>query len=137
MSLNDLGFEVHLGHSGGRCPTPDGRGRMMHIIHTTGLHDIRVNFCGCAPSNGYTSFDQIQYNQLLRARLFPATITTPTTVVTFECLNEFHLLTTQGKLTGMDYYETRVQLSDNPAIDPPKVCPHQLFKFRSFLLTIS
>lgn len=120
-SLSDLGFELHLGHSGRRCPTPDGSGRVVHIIHTTGFHDVRVKFCGCAPRHGYTSFDQIQYNQLLRARLFPATLTTPTSAITFECLNDFHLLTTQGKLTGMDYYETRVQLTDNPNIDPPKV----------------
>lgn len=94
----------------------------MHIVHCTGVHDLRVKFCGFR-AWGLRSVDYSNMNQLLRARLFPATPSKPQSTVTFECLNEFHILTTQGKLTGMDYYETLVRLTDNTGVDPPKVSP--------------
>lgn len=93
----------------------------MQIVHTSGVHDIRVSFCGCRAGASWQSVDSLQHNQLLRARIFPATVTQPASAVTFECLNDFHILTTQGKLTGMDYYETLVRLTDNTGVDPPKV----------------
>ncbi len=93
----------------------------MDVLHTTGIHEVKVAFCGCPPGVGYAPDDTDNYKQLLRERFFPATPKQPATAVTFECLNEFHLLTTQGKLTGMDYYETLVHLTDNTGIDPPKV----------------
>ena len=122
ISLDSRGFVMHLGHKGKPCPRAAGfNGRRMHIIHTTGIHRVRMVFCNCPPSFGHASSANFEHNQLLRARLFPATTKQPNTVVSFSCLNEFHLLTTQGKLTGMDYYETLVHLTDNLGIDPPNV----------------
>lgn len=112
---------MHLGHKGMPCPRAAGRGRNMHILHTTGVHVVRTQFCSCAPGFGHSSSANLETNQLIRARLFPATVKQPATAVSFPCLNEFHLLTTQGKLTGMDYYETLVHLTDNLGIDPPNV----------------
>ncbi|KLO14505.1 hypothetical protein SCHPADRAFT_826309, partial [Schizopora paradoxa] len=111
-TLQRLGFTLHLGHNGATCPLPDGVGRVIHVLHCTGLHDVRVVFCGCHQS-GLRFEDDSNINQLLRARLFPATPGRVQSAVTFECLNEFHILTTQGKLTAMDYYETLVRLTDN------------------------
>ncbi|KLO04830.1 hypothetical protein SCHPADRAFT_840165, partial [Schizopora paradoxa] len=94
-SLGSLGFTLYLGHHGDPCPRAGTGARMLHVLHTTGIHD------------------------LLNSRIFPATIKCPESATTFACLNEFHLLTTQGKLTGMDYYETLVRLTDNTGKDPP------------------
>ncbi|KLO04935.1 hypothetical protein SCHPADRAFT_840007, partial [Schizopora paradoxa] len=118
-TLHRLGYTLHLGHDGDPCPMPDGSGRLMHIVHCTGVHDLRVVFCGCHPI-GLRYVDNSNMNQLLRARVFPATPERAQSAVTFECLNEFHILTTQGKLTAMDYYETLSRLTDNTGIDPPK-----------------
>ncbi|KLO06045.1 hypothetical protein SCHPADRAFT_806026, partial [Schizopora paradoxa] len=118
-TLDRLGFVLHLGHNGEPCPMPEGGKRMLHVLHCTGLHDVRVVFCGCH-HEGLRFDDDSNMNQLLRARLFPATPGRVQSAVTFDCLNEFHILTTQGKLTAMDYYETLVRLTDNTGVDPPK-----------------
>lgn len=120
-TLDSLGFVMHLGHEGRPCPRATGTGRRIHVLHTTGVHVVRTVFCACSPSVGHQASDGLESSQLIRARLFPATMKQPATAVSFSCLNEFHLLTTQGKLTGMDYYETLVHLTDNLGIDPPNV----------------
>ena len=61
------------------------------------------------------------YQQLLRARWFPASPSKPRTVITFECLTLFHKLSNQGKLSGYDFYETLVHLTPNSYTDPPPV----------------
>lgn len=51
--------------------------------------------------------------QLLREKWFPATLTRPQTVFSFDCLATFHELTLQGKTSLYDYYHTLLRLSDN------------------------
>lgn len=96
----------------------------MHIIHNTGIHNVKIVFCGCHNDALESTDDSLEYRQLLRHRLFPVTHAKPHTAVSFSCLNDFHLLTTQGKLTGQDYYETLLHLTDNAGIDPPRVRSH-------------
>lgn len=58
---------------------------------------------------------------MLRARWFPATVTTPATAVTFRCLDAVCHLNNQGKITGYDYYESLMHATDNVELDPPNV----------------
>lgn len=132
-TLDSLGFVKHLGHKGKPCPRATGPGRCMHILHTTGVHVVRTVFCACPAGFGHSSSANLECNQLLRDRLFPTTVKQPATAVSFPCLNEFHLLTTQGKLTGMDYYETLIHLTDNLGIDPPNVSNTPLQVFTRFI----
>ncbi len=119
-TLGALGFVLSLGHNGHPCPRGTGA-RTIHILDTTGIHDVKVSFCKCGIDGSRSAVDILDQNQLLCARIFPATVRRPESAATFACLNVFHILTTQGKITGMDFYETLVRLTDNIGKDPPNV----------------
>lgn len=62
--------------------------------------------------------------QLLREGWFPATLSRPQTVFTFECLEFFHELTLQGKTSLYDFYHTLIRRSDNAGLSPTIVSPN-------------
>lgn len=107
-ALVDYGVTLYMGHRGKPCPSP-GRSEIMTLLHTNGFHRILVQFCAC------TRFlhARLERNQLLRARLFPASTEMPKTAFTFSCLDTMAQLSTQGKLSAYDYYHTLRQLTDN------------------------
>lgn len=113
-SLYDLGYRVYLGHEGQCCPRAykiiDG----FTVVHTTGIHTLKVVFCGC-------DAHPPQNIQLLRARWFPATTAKPRSAFTFEVLNMFHLVNTQGKLSLYHFYNAVHRMSDNAGIREVKV----------------
>ncbi|KAH8105040.1 hypothetical protein DFH11DRAFT_1518992 [Phellopilus nigrolimitatus] len=115
-SLAIVGLVVAFGHKGGLCPNPEPVSRAITVIDVSGIHKVKVTICDCSAASGEAG---LLHNQYLRAGWFPATYKSPQTVVTFSCLSQFHLLTVQGKVTGYDYYESLVRLTDNTNIDPP------------------
>lgn len=64
---------------------------------------------------------QTHVKQLLRARLFPATVTDPKTAATFNVLEQYHKLSFESKASAFEFYHSLARLSDNIGIDPPKV----------------
>lgn len=72
----------------------------------------------------------------MRLRWFPASPQRPATVVTFKCLDLFHKITVQGKLTGYDYYQSLIHLTDNTDINPPRVSVRCLLSFISNFLNL-
>ncbi|KLO04959.1 hypothetical protein SCHPADRAFT_789776, partial [Schizopora paradoxa] len=120
-SLCEIGGSLFLGHNGIPCETPSMQSRTMNILHTNGFHECNVVACGCVDGD-----ERNLYRQLLRAGLFPATSISPRTAVSFSCLRQCDLLMTQGKITGNDFYETLVHLSDNTGIDEPR-CKYEEF----------
>lgn len=119
-SLEDLGLIVDLGHGGHACPNKSSltAPSTLVVIASNGIHQIRVQWCSCSLSIGKASEKMIQ---LLRLRWFPASPQRPATAVTFECLDLFHKNTVQGKLTGYDFYQSLMHLTDNTDINPPRV----------------
>ncbi|KAH8106480.1 hypothetical protein DFH11DRAFT_1549960 [Phellopilus nigrolimitatus] len=119
-SLKTLGLVVHLNHDCSEsvpiCPAPEGSIRTITVMDIGGIHSVNVVFCGCSASSGNAGH---AYVQLIRQRWFPASHRLPQTVTTFNCLEDFHLMTVQGKLTGYDYYQTLVRKTDNTGINPP------------------
>lgn len=111
---------VHLGHGGKICPgnVDTFKTSPFTVISTTGIHQINVVWCTCSLSIGKGAD---RFIQLLRNRWFPVSAVTPKTAVTFDCLSFFHLLTVQGKLTGYDFYQSLVYLTDNTGTNPPPV----------------
>ncbi|KAJ3725420.1 hypothetical protein C8R42DRAFT_718938 [Lentinula raphanica] len=107
--LQQLGISVHFGHAyESICPNP----RIVKeftVIHTNGIHRITAVFCNCENVNVAGEWRQ----QLLRRRWFPATHIQPETAATFEVLNQFHVLTLQGKVTTYDFYAGLEKLYDN------------------------
>ena len=109
-SLQNLGLVYQFGHSGGPCPCPLAGPKQFVVFDITGPHLVTFNYCDCRekPLSNWT--------QLLRERWFPATLTRPQTVFTFDCLEHFHELTLQGKTNLYDYYHTLLRRADNANI---------------------
>lgn len=106
--LRDFGVVIPLCHTGEMCPSPLAQLDSL-VFHTNGIHNVVIEYCGCS----HTAGTQHRFVQLLRYRLFPATLDRPKTAFTFDVLDTFHKLTLQGKTTMYDYHETLIQLTDN------------------------
>jgi hypothetical protein len=70
------------------------------VIDVTGLHHIAIDFCGCGKD------DQRPTVQLLRSRLYPATVTQPQSAATFEALKFFEILSYESKSSAFEFYQT-------------------------------
>ena len=101
-SLHNLGYRYQLGHSGARCPCPHPGPKNFIVFTISGPHSLAINYCPLSP-----------WHQLLHEGWFPATLSRPQTVFTFECLKTFHELTLQGKTSLYDYYHILLRRSDN------------------------
>ncbi|PPQ87021.1 hypothetical protein CVT26_005108, partial [Gymnopilus dilepis] len=117
ISLKALGLRIQLGHPPGEkcvhsetCADDD-----FCIIDVNGVHNVAIDFCGCGQSN------QQHTVQLLRARLFPATVVSPKTAATFGCLEAFEVLSYESKCTAFEYYRTLTRLTDNTGLVTVKV----------------
>ena len=62
------------------------------------------------------------FRQLLRFRLYPASILRPKTAFTFDLLDTFHKLSMQAKLNLYDFYNVVMQKTDNSGRTKAKVC---------------
>jgi hypothetical protein len=85
------------------------------IIDCDQIHQVGLDFCGC----GQSSKGQVE--QLLKRRLYPATVVNPKTAATFQVLETFELLQYESKLLTYEYYQTISRLTDNTGLCVPKV----------------
>lgn len=84
------------------------------VIDNHGIHEISLDFCGCEAECDKTI-------QLLRHRMFPATVSNPKTAATFNCLERYHLECLEGKVTAFEFYHSLVRGTDNTGVTVPKV----------------
>jgi len=112
-TLKDMGLRIQLNHLSNRCSTPHPCHRDFRVLHTNGVHEINLDFCGCER-------EVPRYIQLLRRQLFPATQLNPRTCATFGLLTQFHLLTLTSKVSAYDYYRALERLTDNTGVNLPK-----------------
>lgn len=84
------------------------------MIDSHGIHEVGLDYCGCG---GHGSMVQ----QLLRYRLFPATVQNPSTAATFRVLNHFQLLSFESKCSSYEYIQALVRESDNIGLSKTKV----------------
>ncbi|TDL13603.1 hypothetical protein BD410DRAFT_817291 [Rickenella mellea] len=109
-SLKHLGLRLQLGHrEGASCISPVRGSGQFVVIHVNGIHEVAINFCGCATAKLHTV-------QLLRARLFPATTSAPKTAATFEVLKHFHISTFESKASTWHFYNALRRQSDNTGL---------------------
>lgn len=122
-SLAELGLIVYLGHHGHACRCPK-LAEEMTIIHINGYHTIKVRACACKPS----AKELAVRTQLMRMRIFPASTELPQTGFTFDCLDLFAKLSSQGKVSTHDFYHSIRQFTDNADLDDCWVseCPSPL-----------
>ncbi|KAF7348390.1 CxC2 domain-containing protein [Mycena sanguinolenta] len=115
-SLAFLGLRVQLGHHPHEtCTAPEPGRTGFIVLHTNGIHEVRVDFCGCEGAEDAGSSEI----QLLRGGWFPATHERPQTCATITVLERFHQDTLQSKMTMYDFYGVLEKLTDNTGIKAP------------------
>ena len=118
-NLRSLGQTVQLGHyPGDACTSPQRSTRPFTVVHSNGIHQLNVLFCGC----NFTAFHGDRIQQLMRRRLFPATTTDPQTGASFSLLDSVHTLSVQSKLSLYDFYISLETLTDATGVSDVKVC---------------
>lgn len=110
-SLQDLGHVLYLGHGGDPCPQ-EGISSMSSqhftVVDSAGIFVHTVKWCQC---KGATQEDK--HLQLLRERLFPATIINPQTAFTFDVLDEFLIDSLECKTSASSFYQKLRRMTSN------------------------
>ncbi|KAJ6480009.1 hypothetical protein C8R47DRAFT_983149 [Mycena vitilis] len=122
-TLKDLGLRLQLGHWYGRrfCALPEpSAGDDFVIVDDHGVHKVALDYCGCGKGGSKPS-------QLLRARLYPATVINPRTAATFDVLDRFQLLSYESKGSSYEFYHSLARETDNTGLQPP---PDRYHEFR-------
>ena len=118
VTLQSLGLVLQLGHTdGSTCEAPAVGPRNFFVLHTNGVHPTTVTFCECDQARVSGSRTQ----QLLRTKLFPASLDDPSTCATFQLLETFEIQTLQSKITAYDFYKSLVKLTDRTGTQKPFV----------------
>ncbi|KAJ7042238.1 hypothetical protein C8F04DRAFT_946268 [Mycena alexandri] len=119
-ALKDLGLRTQFGHC--CCVRPRSAPTTFVILHTNGIHEVSVDYCGCESeaANGE------HYIQLLRGGWYPATHVAPQTAATFEMLDFFHAQTLQAKTTMYDFYVALEKLTNHTGVKPSTRYPEFL-----------
>jgi hypothetical protein len=138
--LNEEGFTLHLGHGGDPCPEDqlkagtqrtqdadvvDGRTadegiplsskqannmKCLTVVDVSGIHQLRVGWCRCKDAPGADI-------QLLRNRLFPASISNPSTAFTFGLLSYFHIDSVECKTSALSFFSKLRRLTNDSSPD--------------------
>jgi hypothetical protein len=116
-TLYDLGLRVSVGHPGGAiCPSFKPGISTFTVIHVNGLHRIHLDYCAC------NDCPLQLWQQLMRAQWWPATVTDPQTVATFECLRHFEKVNCSGHITATGYYRALAHMTDCTGLTELPVC---------------
>ncbi|KAJ7490102.1 hypothetical protein B0H11DRAFT_1719907 [Mycena galericulata] len=98
QTLENLGLVYQLGHQGRKCLAPAANARSMVVIDTSGIHTVKIRYCGCDTSRTTSNLGQLMCNAW-----YPASLTDPGTCATFKVLDLFRLLGVVGNLNAHDF----------------------------------
>ena len=112
-TLKDVGLTIQLNHASFKCPAPIPCSERILVIHTTGVHDVSLHYCGC---NREIPRDL----QLLRRGLYPSSQQRVRTCVTFPLLKLMHIFSLMGKISTYDMYRSIERLTHNSGIQMPR-----------------
>jgi hypothetical protein len=149
-SLMKLGFILHLGHGGQRCPAnpwedvammdddnttklEENPSKEQHltIVEANGVHEHVVQWCSC-PLPERPS----KHIQILRTGLFPASHKIIKTAFTFNVLQQFHIESVECNTSASSFF-TKLRRFTNKAF-PSKVQVSFLnIGMQIFVLTIT
>ncbi|KIJ58337.1 hypothetical protein HYDPIDRAFT_102895, partial [Hydnomerulius pinastri MD-312] len=138
ISLMALGYIWYMGHNGDPCPCVPGpaedwvdvddeglpdtedpfhvpilntlpvpRLSQLTIVHATGIFVHKISWCQCSNAS------ERKHLQLLRACLFPASVTRPETAFTFEVLEHHRIDNLECKMTAMSFFAKLRRLTDS------------------------
>ena len=107
--FSELGGTVHLGHGGAPCPGRsldlNSRSKMC-VTHTNGVHITSVVYCNCPRAED-------AWKQLLRCRIFPATLSRPYYTFTVAFLRLSHALALNAHSSAYKLAKTFRRLTDD------------------------
>lgn len=112
-TLKSLGLCIQLGHVSMRCINSIACPVNFRILHTNGIHDVSINYCGCegAPA---------KHQQLLRCGFYPATQINVKTCASFQLLELLHLLALTSKASTYDFYWALKKATNNTGLHNSK-----------------
>ncbi len=112
-TLKDIRLVLHLNHASLRCPAPIPTHEHFQVIHTNGVHEVALSYCGC-------SREIPRDIQLLRRGLYPSTQKRVRMCVTFSLLKLLHILSLMGKVSAYDMYRSIERLTNNTGVNMPR-----------------
>jgi hypothetical protein len=128
-ALKDLGLVLYLGHNGHPCPSQQNHLHSdisfstsstsssisnLTIVDKSGVFEHNVQWCLCPNRQ---SHDII----LFRMGLFSASIYTPQTAFTFQCLDYFHIDSMECRTSAGNFYKKLRRLTNEIFPDEVKV----------------
>lgn len=145
-SLYREGHVLHLGHGGNPCPVrrlpefddymeqdggptvnedmvemldgwEDLEADVIVIVDCSGVYQRRIGWCNCREAPA-------RYLQLLRSRLYPASLKRPKTAFTFNVLEYFHVDAVECKTSAMNFFTKLRRLSNYMVPDSVPVNYH-------------
>ncbi|KAJ7873990.1 hypothetical protein B0H13DRAFT_1633262, partial [Mycena leptocephala] len=131
--LRDLGLRIQLGHPPGMvCPFRSSAAHDFVLYNVSGVHELRVNFCGCVVEADEGEEQQEPprmpgplepHLQLLQACWWPATVLMLNTCATFGVLRLFQIHNCLGKLSAYDFLRGLELCTNHDGLDKPPVSP--------------
>jgi hypothetical protein len=106
-TLQAMGFVLHFGHGGSACSSYEKmEGGEFTVVDVDRVHTHTVAWCGCggAPE---------RWKQLLRMKLYPASVQYPKTVFTFRLLQYYGIDTLECGATASSFM-TKLKRLTNP-----------------------
>ncbi|KAF7334041.1 CxC2 domain-containing protein [Mycena venus] len=100
---------VALGHYGERCPNADP-GRTFTLVEKNGIHATAISFCRCQTPDGQHGAPEFQ--QLLRAGIFPGSVKGPKTGYTLGLLDYYREQRSQGKGSAYNFVHVLRRMAD-------------------------
>ncbi|KAJ7124397.1 hypothetical protein C8R44DRAFT_619841 [Mycena epipterygia] len=100
---------IALGHHGERCPDAD-RGQMFTLVDSNGIHATSISFCRCIGLGGERGTSEFQ--QLLRAGIFPGSVKEPKTGYTLNLLERYRQERSQGKGSAYNFVRVLQRMTD-------------------------
>ncbi|KAF8213034.1 hypothetical protein K438DRAFT_1486667, partial [Mycena galopus ATCC 62051] len=98
------GASVGLGHNGDQCEKAPPA-RSFTLVDCNGIHATAMSFCGCTDAGP-------EFQQLLRAGIFPGTTKEPKTGYTLSLLEYYRELRNQDKGSAYDFVIILQRLAD-------------------------
>ncbi|KAJ6478848.1 hypothetical protein C8R47DRAFT_983731 [Mycena vitilis] len=99
---------IRIGHHGRRC-TKAGLGRSFTLVDSNGIHATTLSFCQCEDADAKC---EDEYQQLLRAGIFPGSVKEPKTGYTVSLLEQFRQDRNQGKSSAYNFVLVLQRLAD-------------------------
>ncbi|KAJ7209327.1 hypothetical protein GGX14DRAFT_566513 [Mycena pura] len=91
---------VAIGHNGHRCPEADPA-RTFTLVDSNGIHATSITFCRCQTPDEQRG--EPEFQQLLRAGIFPGSVKEPKTGYTLGVLKFYQQLRSQGKGSAYNF----------------------------------